>query len=74
MPNYTSNEIVDIILENAVIIIDKQRYCTVIDFLIDDIQTIVLFPGLYCVNGNVKNDKDIFLTYLKKKIQQYLPY
>jgi len=28
-------------LENAMIIIDKQRYYTVIDFLVDDIQIIV---------------------------------
>jgi len=56
-------------LENAMIIIDKQRYYTVIDFLVDDIQIIVWFPGLYCVNGNVKNDKAVVLTNQKGMIQ-----
>jgi len=57
-------------LENAIIIIDKQWYCIVINFLIDDIQIIVWFPGLYCVNGNinVKNDKTI-LMYQRGMIQ-----
>ncbi|KYN17777.1 hypothetical protein ALC57_09930, partial [Trachymyrmex cornetzi] len=65
-----------LILKNAIIIIDKQRYCTVIDFLIDDIQIIIRFPDLYCVNDNVnvKNDKDVILKYHKGMIQQYLPY
>jgi len=72
MPDYTLNEIVDIILILgnaiiiAIIIIDKQRFYNIIDFLID-IQIIVWFSGLYCVNGNVnvKNDKDVIITYQK---------
>jgi len=77
MPDYISNEIVDIILvleECHNNYQQKQRhYRTVIDFLIDDIQIIVWFPSLYCANGNVnvKNDKDVVLTYQIGMIQQY---
>jgi len=79
MPDYTSNEIVDIILVLGECHNNYRQAAvlhTVIDFLIDDIQIIVWFPGLYCANDNVnvKNDKNVVLTYQKEMIQQYLPY
>jgi len=59
MPNYTPNDIIDIIQywENVIVITNKQQNYIVIVFLTDNTQMIELLHDLYCVNDNVQLKK-----------------
>jgi len=75
MPNYTLNNIVDIILILGKYSCNYQEAIELYSFP-DNIQMIEPLHDLCCINDNIqfKNDKDVILIYPKKMIRKLLQY